>query len=299
MKRAVKKLIFPLLLVTLSSCSGEDEKASIELFRPDALRQTLAYNPRNLFVEISVNNGTTQSFNVDASSSVPVVQISGVQPNQNNNISIKWIELVDFRKVMLSEQWQVFFADGNTIINAPHVFTIFDNDRDGISNYEERVAGTCVWDRNDVCNTPPPDNISENKLVNGDFSEEVSQWFSGGLDPYTLAGEYCFTHIAGREYWNSYIVHEPDVELMENVEYVMSFDIKADVETFARVGINVDDISLRSIMFREVFVSTNYDRKHVWYTPDGYWADVVFGFGFSEERYVRYCIDNVSLVAIE
>lgn len=299
MKSTIKNLLQLIFLATLFSCSAEDEKARVELYQPDVFRQSLAYDPGNFRVEISINDSSPQVFSINADDPAPVVEISGVRWNQENNISVRWIEVVGGRSVRLSEQSQVFFADGGTIIDGPHVFSIFDDDGDQVSNFDERIAGTCVWVRNEICNTPPPESDVENLVINGDFSAEVTQWFSRGEGAYSRAGEYCVTHLAGTAYTNSFIVHQPSIALRGNLQYVISFDIKADLESNALVSINTSDETHTNVMQDEVTVSTNYERKNVWFPTYGPWPTNTLVFNFEDDRTVRYCIDNVSLVPAE
>ena len=137
------------------SCTSSDDapRTNIVLGKPLAERQILAFENSTLRADISVNGGPLQSFTVFPGQSSLDVDITGVVLNANNNITVKWTELLNGFDVEISDQSQSFFADGNTVINAAHQTDQYDYDSDGASNSEERSAGTCVWSANESCLT--------------------------------------------------------------------------------------------------------------------------------------------------
>lgn len=280
-------------LAVLLSCTGEEEtQTRIELFQPDVMRQGLAYDP-DLWVEVRINGGTSQWFPVN--DAAPIVELSGVRLNDDNEITIRWIERVDERHIHLSVQSQLFFADGNTTIDAPHNFGRFDADGDLVSNFDERVAGTCVWSSSASCESLPPGSTHpQNLLINGDFALAADDnWFARGESLFSSGGEYCMTHSGGTEYWNSYIAYSPFLSISGYLNYHASFDIKADSNSTAQFNLNDEENSYYNILSREVSVSTEYERKNIYFTPTDNWSTVRFGINFDAPDDVRYCIDNV------
>ena len=288
---------FSLILLLFSigallSCSGgEQNSARIELTQPDAFRQALVYDPGNLRVVVSVNNGPPQTFDI-GDSSAPVIEISGVRPGLMNDITITWIEVVDDRNVLLSEQSQSFLADGNTIIDARHDYSLFNDDGDEFSNFDERLFGTCVWSPLRSCDTSDVE-----LLTDGDFSLGGTEWTTNGEDADTLAGEYCATAPAESNTWIAYGI---PIQLQAGLQYELSFDIKSNLESFARVALldfgagGAADPGVVSVG-QELPVFTVYQRRSVSF-PAGVDSMRTVAITFPNDRTARFCIDNVSLV---
>ncbi len=287
----------------LLSCSADDGQSQIELYQPDSIRQTLAYNSSNLVVRISVNGGASQSFALDGSASSTVVSVSGIQLGEQNEISITWVEVADGRNIELSMQQQSFNADGNTVIDASHSFGVFDYDGDSVSNYDERVAGTCVWSSDEQCtDVPTSPDLSENLLTNGDFSNGGTGWFALGVNPFTVEGEYCISSPSNAAVSTaSYIAHGSRIQLERGLNYVYAFDIKADfASSIVSSATNVESDGTSRLIFEElVTVSTNYERKVLQFSPASNWSAAQFGVSLGPNPDVRFCIDNMSLTIVE
>lgn len=140
-----KIAVLCLAIFILSSCGGEQAPVTnIELSEHQTIRQIRALDGNPLELTVSVNTGPDQNFTFSNEGSMSL-DITGVRLNEQNDIQLVWVEILNGFDVEISTQQQQFFADGDTNIDAPHQHTQFDYDGDGISNFDERVAGTCVW----------------------------------------------------------------------------------------------------------------------------------------------------------
>ena len=148
-------ILIALACIGMMACSSSDgtPRTNIVLAKPLAERQILAFENSTFRVEITVNNGLLQTFTVRPGDNTLTVDITGVRLNENNSINIKWTELLNGFDVEISDQSQTFFADGNTLVDAPHRIDQYDYDNDGSSNSEERADGTCVWSADEACLT--------------------------------------------------------------------------------------------------------------------------------------------------
>ncbi len=301
------RLIFVLLFsFGLLSCSANDGQSRIELPQPDSIRQALVYNSSNLQVRISINGGADQTFNLDGSAASSVVSVSGIQPGEENQISIIWVELVDGQEIEISMQQQSFFADNNTIIDAPHSYSAFDYDGDSISNFNERLDGSCVW-QDEVCSNgfqteTPSINNSENLLLNGDFSMGNDfSWYYSGDNPQFSQGEFCITSpVSAVNYENSYIGHTALVSVEGGRRYVFSFKVKATASAPAHVIIltKMDDEFGQVLDIRRT-VSTSYQTIAVSYSPVIDRSNLIFAVNIGANSDVRFCFDDMSLLVVE
>jgi len=163
----------PQLLLTLSSlfllsCGGgsSGKKIRLELLGPDADRQIQTSEASTKWrVDISVNFRAAQTFYLDSLETTQSVSVTGVQADQMNSISTTWFEVLHGYEVEISYQpTQNFFANEYTTLVANHEHTLFDYDNDGVSNLDERLAGTCVWSSNDACLEPDQKGIPETAI---------------------------------------------------------------------------------------------------------------------------------------
>lgn len=291
-----------MVLASLYSCSSDDAGTQIELYLPDSIRQPLQFDGTNLMVRISVNGGAAQSFEINDGLPTTDVSVTGILPGQQNQISIVWIEVVEGRNVEISQQQQMFVADGSTIIDAQHDFTQFDYDEDSISNFDERLSGTCVWSIEEECdfNDIPPAPTG-NLMINGDFSNGRDNWFVRGDDRNFLNGEYCITSPSEATFdWESYIGYAPFVALENGSTYEYSFDIKADEPSnVVAVASAIENGTTRNIVRQPVSVSTNYERKEIQFSPFRDWPNALFLINIGNNPMVRFCFDNISLSVAE
>lgn len=290
---------FALVLVAgLFSCTSEDANTQIEIYLPDSIRQTLQFDKTKLIVRITVNDAPAQTFEINDGLSSTNVFVSGIRMGQRNDIRIVWIEVVDGRNVELSQQRQSFIADERTLIDAPHSYSQYDYDNDSISNFDERLADTCVWSANEQCGDDDiPPVTAGSLLVDEDFSDGRAAWYFEGVDAYFRDGEFCVTSPSSAiQYWESYINNSMLFPVEANKNYVFSFDIKADVPSTVRyVANNLEDGIYTAVVNQVIPVSTSYERKVVPFSFVGDWPSVEVGFALGNGQRIRYCIDNVRL----
>ena len=218
MNRRPLQLLLSLCLATtvLTSCGGgQDPLTTIKLAGHSSIRQISAIDGNPLRVGVSVNAGQEQVFTVISSDSASL-DITGVNINAQNLIEITWYEILNGYDVEISTQQQQFVADGSTNIDASHQHTQFDYDGDGVSNYDERIAGTCVWllepdcaldvpatvieesavesafSNNSINNFPEQNGV--NVIFNSDMSRGLDGWFMQELEQLTTSNaEICFS----------------------------------------------------------------------------------------------------------
>lgn len=289
--RALLTLFFS---VSLFSCTSDDADSQVELFLSDTIRQTLQFDETNLIVQISVNGGVDQTFEIDTSQSTNVM-VTGILPEEQNSIRIVWIEVVDGRNVEISQQTQDFIANGNTIIDAQHDYSLYDYDNDSITNFDERLADTCVWSLSDQCEAGDlPTNPLENLLVNGNFSNLNANWFVSGENANFLEGEYCLTSLSSAtNAFQSQIGYSEGIQLEGGRNYVYAFDIKADQPASAVAVVN--GVPNTNIVNQHVSVSTSYERKMIQFPTFRSWPDARLLINIGDSPSVRFCFDNISL----
>ncbi len=149
----LRHFVIALACCVAISCGGSEDasRVNVELSKPLAERQILAFENSTLRADIVVNGGPVQSFLVFPGESSLNADITGVTINANNSIMIKWTEILNGFDIEISDQTQSFFADGNTRIDAEHVSDQYDYDGDGQSNLRERSEGRCVWSATESC----------------------------------------------------------------------------------------------------------------------------------------------------
>jgi len=120
-------------------------KLSVEI--PEKLRTIAAVNYTSMVAVVSFNSGATTD--VIFSSAAPIEKEFGnIVLDQLNTYNIKWYETIDGVRLLLTEQDGSFTANSTgrfADLDASHNDTVFDWDNDGISNFNERLNGTCPW----------------------------------------------------------------------------------------------------------------------------------------------------------
>lgn len=284
---------------SLIACSGGDDGTDIALYQPDSMRQTRALESSVLRVEISVNNGAAQTFTVAPNVLQPVVSITGINEGSENVVTILWVEVPGNgeRDIVFASQSQTFIATGNVVIDAPHVYDVYDYDGDGSSNYQELSEETCVWGTQEDCYN---NQVSTELLTNGTFDSNDSGWTGVGDDFYGLDGELCLTapETAALSF-ESYFIYLPSIQLQGGSDYQINLDIKADSNSTAVAGLNQrEDGEFIGIVNEQITVSTNYEPWSFRFGVASDWTDVLFVVNLGSGQRVRYCIDNVSIIEL-
>jgi len=312
----MNKYCSSLLLILSSiliSCAGENsnESTRIELHSPAVNRQVVALDDIEWWAQIQVNLGPTQDFFFGNSASSQSVSIDGVQRGDDNEIFIKWFEILHGHTVEMSTQSQKFFADGSTLIDMEHLYTQFDYDGDGTANLVERYDGTCVWSSTESCvNQDQKDIPTDNALLNGDFSEldrglpdRFRYWYSELPVVSGTSGEYCVISPAtALEHWEARISYSPlTIFIDENTSYRIVFDVRA--QTSSKVYVLMSEKIPGTDNFRSleddlfVEVSTMYETKSVRYESGAdEHSEVSFSLTFGDGTNNTFCFDNVKLI---
>lgn len=280
------------ILIGLNACNSEGD-TSVTMLLPEPLRQIAAVDTSEMFIRVYVNGGAAQQFNAATGGGNVVVGVSGIQPDEVNTIVVQWHERVGGREVILSEQTQEFFADGNTIIDAQHNYA-FDDDGDGRNNWIERTDGTCVWSSEEQCIGLETGNLVEN----GDFTNLRDGWFhSGGSEASYLEGEYCLSTSESDMFFYEGSIGYSDLLELPDIKYILTFDIKAEQNSTIQVSLaRIDEVgAYTSLAEREVSVSTSYTTKRESIELTRAWDNVRLGFGFGNSQANRHCLDNVRL----
>jgi len=125
--------------------SGEQVKLSVQI--PEKLRTIAAVNYTSMVAVVTFNSGAATD--VTFSSAAPVERnFSSIILDQLNTYNIKWYETIDGVRLLLTEQNGSFMANSTARyadLDAAHNDADFDWDNDGISNFNERLNGTCPW----------------------------------------------------------------------------------------------------------------------------------------------------------
>jgi len=303
-KRMIRRFFVSLALIsTLISCSGDNASTNIELFNPDSLRFILSIDDSDLEVEIEINDSPAQRFRVNPNQPQVQLAITGVIRDQENRITITWSEVIDGTLLNLSEQQDAFVADGNTVIDAAHNFERFDYDNDGVSNYDERLAGTCVWVPVGTCINP-----GSNRAPNETFDGDNTLWWTTRVESQAAnPGEYCVSTPASDDViltstgtHTTQLGYIPKFEVDANDSYLISFDARAQRAGGVRVEMNIFDNGVFTIVYEaRVELSLDYQRfslRHDNGSRD--WENVNFFLSFGENVDNQYCFDNISVVKI-
>jgi len=292
-------LLLSLISLLLHSCTSDSNDRVLELNSPISTRlDTTAYGELQYQVDISVNSGSIQTYSIDPNeTSIPVI-IEGVRVNEQNSIDILWQVNIDSRNVELSNQSQTFFADANTVIDAPHNHEEYDFDNDGASNLFELVAGTCIWSGSatDTCIFP---ESTDNIFLNGNFNAGTEQWWSTAAPEANSDGEYCVTSSAtALRPENSHFGYTNRFPLDQNSLYTLSFDVRAQTPSTIVASVNLPRSDTN---FVEVFVSnvevfsTNNRYNYLFETENLDYNQTSFVFNIGTGMDNLYCFDNLVL----
>jgi len=280
-------------MVSLSSCTGEsgEKNTSMEFYKPDSIRQVLALENSELQVRIALNYGVFQDFIISGNGSTATVMVSGVLPNEENFIHIRWSEILEGYPVELSVQTQRFIEQGGTLIDASHDHTQFDYDGDGASNLAERMAGTCVWSDTETCSSPgqPTGNL----LLNGDFSDGTQEWWPSSLSGQN--GELCFA-IPRPTVTSLQMGYSRRFRIEERSRYKISFDVRAQTNSSINVLLLLPESNGATLFEESVEVGNVYETNTIYFTnSNNGWDDVAFAFTVDTESENNYCLDNISI----
>ena len=319
MKTSISHRIALLCLAssTLHSCAAEQASVTnIQLSEHQTLRQLRAIDGNPLKLSVAVNSGPEQFFTFDNEGSLSL-EIAGVRLNEQNQIQLVWFEMLNGFDVEISAQQQQFFADGNTNIDAPHQHTQFDYDGDGVSNFDERLAGTCVWFTEDDCSLDAPNSGSlsdgsfdndtiirfpeqpgTNVLFNADLSQGLEGWFTHVLEQITASnGEICFSTVPeSRLPENASLTSFQGLFLLEEgVRYTLAADMRADTPATPTLTLHGPEPNFREAHVATGAIDTTYrtvSTSFIAVAEQPVLVSLQFGTGTSN----RYCVDNVVLV---
>lgn len=295
----------------LSGCDSSEPDVS-ELVLP--VRQALALDNSRILAEIFINGGQLQEFFLEPNQQSDEISVAGIRENETNSIRIVWWEVYNGIQVGMAIQSQEFFAGGNVTIDSPHDTNVFDSDRDGISNYDERLANSCVFYHGSLCfqdgivdvPTSPaaaqgvaPDlsfdfGNSVELVRNGDGGFGVTDWESDyGLR--MVDGTFCTTMEAGPVPTQYPVLNQ--LTSLPAGEYYISFDVKS---TRQNATMNFNMWSSTGIAPVYQFVeplSQNWETRQLKATVT---AD--FDGGISLNAIINpfetttYCFDNISVL---
>ena len=306
----VARSVFVLVALLLSSCGGSDDNTTELQLSPDAIRQISVIDGNPLKLDISVTSGPRQDFILSSVESVSI-DITGVNVDQQNSIEIVWSEILNGFDVEISQQNQSFLADGNTNINAPHQHTLFDYDGDGVSNFDERLAGTCVWSDDPDCtfdvpaNEPVdtvtlntfPEQLGINVLQNSQFDQGRAGWSSNAIDISTFGAEYCLSSSLITIFpENVALMTAQGLFLLEpGVRYTFSGDVRSDIPASPVMRVEEGAPSFTTVHQTTVEIGTEYRTVSTSFiAQDDHTVNVMFWFG--DGRPNRFCVDNVVFV---
>ncbi len=298
MNKYVLIALSPLALCCgLFSCAGEPDPSTIALNFSDTIRQIQTVDNAELHVDIRVNDSATQTFSMRTNELQVPIFIAGVKREQENSIEIRWYEYFEGTRLDLSVQREVFIADGNTVINTPHDFLGFDFDSDGISNFDERIAGSCVWATTGPCENP------DNLLMNGQFNQGSEYWWTIFVEhSINNAGEFCSESPAtATNILDAQFGYIPTLSIAGNSAYTIRFDVRSRVKSEITV-ILVDSMSGDNpvwVFEQRVSVSENYEPQTLVFdnnVDELRNLDLVVLVGNGMEN--TYCVDNFSFVKV-
>lgn len=298
-----RAMLLLILSYTMISCGSENSNdgTSIELASPAVNRQVIESQDIMWKALIQVNSGPAQILYFTDSALPTSATVDGIRRNEQNDISIKWFEILHGHTVEMSEQSQPFFADGTTIIDSQHRYTQFDYDRDGTSNLVEHIDGTCVWSATESCLNPGQTDIpTDNALLNGDFSDGIGYWYTDLPVLSETSGEYCVTAPAiAQERWDARIKYLPvPLFIDSNTSYNIVFDVRAQTNSkvFVQLSARIFD-DFESLDDSSVDVSTTYETKTIRYeSAEDAYSEVSIDFTFGNGIDNTYCFDNIKLI---
>ena len=306
----VSRRVFLFLAILLSSCSASESDTTEVQLSPESIRQISVIDGNPLTLAISVNSGPRQNFTLRTVDSVSI-DITGVNVDEQNSIEIIWSEVLNGFDVEISQQNQSFLADGNTNIDAPHQHTQYDYDSDGVSNFDERIAGTCVWSDDpdcifDVPQTEPVDTVSINTfpaqpginvVQNSKFNQGRAGWTSNAFDLSADGGEYCLSSLdSSVNPENASLTTAQGLfQLEPGVRYSFSADIRADIPHTIVLRAEEGPPSFAGVHQQSVEIGTEYRTVSTSFVPQlRRPAHITFWFGGSGAN--RFCVDNVVFV---
>jgi len=284
------------LTFLLLSCDGGNDKnhySPLEIQLPETIRQIMALNDNEMVLEISVNARPDQFFRFSSGTSSFVAAVEGIAVGQPNSVSLTWIEVYNGFEIEISTQDQTFFAEGDTLINAPHVHTQYDYDNDSMSNYDERQAGTCVWSASENCARDVP---SDNAVLNGDFSHPNEYWWSTVANNESSSGDYCMsTNPDMVNLENAQLGYEPQIFLDAGSDYTIIADIKAQRPSSLAIRLVAPPPVFISLHSEIVQISTDYQRVSARFSnTSNRPAYLVFQFGDGTTN--LFCFDNIRMI---
>ena len=306
----ISRGVFVFFAILLSACGGNESNTTELQLSPQSIRQISVLDGNPLTLGISVNSGPRQNFTLRSVESVSI-DITGVNVDQQNNIEIVWSEILNGFDVEISQQSQNFLADGNTNINAPHQHTLFDYDGDGVSNFDERLAGTCVWSDDPDCTfdvpaNEPVDTVTLNTfpaqpginvLQNSQFDQGRAGWTSNAFDISTFGGEYCLSSLDSSVLpENASLLSAQGLFLLEPGErYTFEADVRAENPASPIMRVEEGPPSFARVHQASVEVGTEYRTVSTSFVAQAnHTVNIAFWFGSGRAN--TYCVDNVVLV---
>ncbi len=297
-------------------------------------RQILSLDENPLRIDVVVNNGVNQRFNIPGGANTANITVSGIRQGEPALIQITWTEILNGEPVILAQQDQVFSADGNIIVDTDHQFELFDWDDDGVSNLEERANGTCVWSADNECLTDggldvPPDlesripSVDEDDVwINAGYtqtgvivsSDEINSSvatirehdFSNGADVWAAPigdlsvdnDSMCVAIPNGQVGFQHIIAYDNvDVSLAPG-SYMVQFDVRANRLAPVNFTLTQVDVSLRPTLERYV-QGTNEWVTHTIRFENNAQVEVGMGLlGLRGPRGTTYCFRDIKLVRI-
>ena len=298
---------FVTVAILLSSCGGSETNTAEVQLSPESIRQISELNGNPLTLGISVNSGPRQNFTLRSVESVSI-DITGVNIDEQNSIVIVWSEILNTFDVEISQQSQSFFADGNTNIDAPHQHTQFDYDGDGVSNFDERIAGTCVWSDDPDCilDVPPSDPIDTvtvntfpeepgiNVLQNAQFNQGRDGWTSNAFDLSTFGAEYCLSSRDSSVLPEnaSLMTAQGLFQLEAGVRYTYAADVRADIPHTPIMRVEEGSLSFAGVHQETVEITTEYQTVSTSFIAQfNHTVNLTLWFGGGGAN--RFCVDNV------
>ena len=318
-KKIISRSVILLASIGLLACDSSSNSESSSVVLDINTREILSVNANTLQVDIRVNGGQSQTFSVDPSQNEPSVTVFGVRVGESNNIEIRWSELLNGYQVELSLQSQTFFADSNNAIDAPHSSSQFDYDEDGVSNLDERHAGTCVWSANELCletgqtdspsaiqaqifddNPSPLDLNNATVVVDSDFSSGLGLWEAlVETRPTTLNGEFCATFSPmDIEVWLFLASYNPVLDIAP-ASYAIQFDVRASRNAAVEVGLYHPPTS--TAVFDSRFeVTEGWETNTVSFVHEGdALSGVTLGLNaLTSNIETTFCFDNIKFVQL-
>ncbi len=175
------------MFLGITSCSSSSTTSSLPLTAPESLRNTNAIEYSEIFAEVIVNNNPPQTFSFTADLARQV-NITGVQLDANNDVSIVWYQTFEGTPVELARQEGRFFGDSSTrtaAIDFPYDYSA-DSDADGQTNITEVIGGTCPLPS---CNTDNQSGTEQTLTAPEMVAIPAGSFLMGTDDPAAPANE--------------------------------------------------------------------------------------------------------------